>query len=217
MEIYTVNPIGAKKKRFFSNLSPTYQLILINVFCFILFNLLFLFGFIGEDFVFISYEGIFENYYFWTFLTNMFMHVGIFHLFVNMLSLFFVGRLVERILGKKRFFWAYLLSGFFAGILHILFNGALAAGASGAIFGIIGVLIFLTPNLPVYVMFIPIPIKLKYAAPGILILIWGISLLAKLPVGNLAHLGGLLFGVIYGLYLKYKFPNKIKFIQKNFS
>jgi len=130
---------------------------------------------------------------------------------------------LEKLLGKKRYLSFYLIAGIFAGIVFVLssqiFPGDLntyAVGASGAIFGLIGILMFLTPNLPVYLMFIPIPIKMKYAAPGMLIVLWLISIGGDLPVGNVAHLGGLIAGVIYGLYLKKTFPNKVKYISGRF-
>ena len=176
---------------------------------------------------------IFQGDYLWTFLTSMFMHGGLFHIFVNMFSLMFIGSLVERILGPKRYFSFYLISGLFAGLLFVfltylgtfvswgtnVFGGidTFAVGASGALFALIGLLILLTPNLPVYVMFIPIPIKMKYAGPGILILLWIISVTANVGIGNTAHLGGLIAGLVYGLYLRNKFPNKIKTLDKHFS
>jgi membrane associated rhomboid family serine protease len=92
-----------------------------------------------------------------------------------------------------------------------------AVGSSGALFGLIGLLVLLTPNLPVYVMFIPIPIKMKYAAPGMLILLWVISITAGLPIGNIAHFGGLIFGLVYGWVLVKKFPIKIGRIRRHFS
>ena len=73
------------------------------------------------------------------------------------------------------------------------------------------------PNLPVYIMFIPIPVKMKYAAPGILIILWLISVAGDVPIGNTAHFGGLLTGLIYGIYLKRKYKNKTKYIGKFFS
>ncbi len=103
-----------------------------------------------------------------------------------MLSLFFIGKLIENILGRKRYFWFYILAGIFAGLLYVLVyfvtgssGNAPAVGASGALFGLIGILMILTPNLKVYVMFIPIPIKMKYAAPGMLILLWIVSIVGK--------------------------------------
>lgn len=225
MPVYQIFPKKSKRRfSFFENLSITWKIILVNIFCFIIFSVLIGFKAISMDFIAIKPSNIFQGKYLWTFLTSMFMHAGFFHLFVNMLSLYFVGSLVEKILGKKRYFSFYLISGLFAGLLFVLspfiFPNDLntyAVGASGALFGLIGLLIFLTPNLPVYVMFIPIPIKIKYAAPGMLVLLWLISVLGNLPIGNIAHFGGLLCGVIYGLYLRKKFPQKIKFISRHFS
>ena len=57
----------------------------------------------------------------WTFITSIFAHAGIFHLLINMFSLFFVGRLVEKLLGRKRYFWFYLISGIFAGLTFVIF------------------------------------------------------------------------------------------------
>ena len=92
-----------------------------------------------------------------------------------------------------------------------------AVGASGALFGLIGLLMLLTPNLRVYLFFIPIPIKMKYAAPGMLIVLWLISLAGNVPIGNTAHLGGFLFGIGYGIYLRKRYQNKTKMISRYFS
>jgi len=75
----------------------------------------------------------------------------------------------------------------------------------------------LTPNLPVYIMLIPIPIKIKYAAPGILVVLWLISIAGNVPIGNMAHLGGLVAGLVYGIYLRKKYKNKIHWLSKHFS
>jgi membrane associated rhomboid family serine protease len=204
--------------------SVNLALILVNVFLFILFTLLVSYGGFLIDYIAIKPSNIIQGKYLWTFLTSMFMHGGFFHLFANMLSLLFIGSLVEKILGRKRYFWFYTIAGLFAGLLFVgasfIFPAdfdTFAVGASGAIFGLIGLLMLLTPNLPVYVMFIPIPIKMKYAAPGILILLWLISLTGGISIGNTAHLGGLIIGLIYGFYLKHKFPNKTKILRKHFS
>jgi len=75
----------------------------------------------------------------------------------------------------------------------------------------------LTPNLPVYILFIPIPVKIKYAAPGMLILLWFISVTGNVPIGNTAHLGGLIAGLVYGLYLRNRYRNKVKALSKFFK
>jgi rhomboid family protein len=224
MGVYQVYP-NSKRKSFFSNLSVTSSLIIINVVTFIIFSALILLKILPLDYIAIKPANIFTLNYIWTFLTSMFMHGGIFHLFVNMLSLFFVGSLVEKIIGSKRYLYFYLISGLFAGLFFVLMSkfvfladfNVFAVGASGALFGVVGLLVLLTPNLPVYVMFIPIPIKMKYAAPGLLLALWLISITGNVPIGNTAHLGGLLMGVGYGFYLRYKYKNKIQQISKRFS
>jgi len=66
-------------------------------------------------------------------------------------------------------------------------------------------------------MFLPIPIKMKYAAPGMLIILWLISLEGNLPIGNTAHLGGLISGIVYGIYLRKKYPNKVHYLSRRFN
>jgi len=235
-EVYRVNT--PKKRNFFEIFSVNTNLIIINVILFFVFSILLLTGLISIDSVAIKPSNIFQGKYLWTFITSMFMHGGFFHLFANMFSLFFVGGLIEKLLGKKRFFWFYLLSGLFAGVFFVLVSylflligqvqigtfvinlagdfNTFAVGASGALFGLIGLLMLLTPNLPVYIMFIPIPVKIKYAAPGMLILLWLISVTGGILIGNTAHLGGLIAGLVYGIYLRMKFPKKTQWLTNHF-
>lgn len=159
----------------------------------------------------------------WTFFTSMFMHAGFGHLFVNMVSLMFIGNFVEKLIGKKRFIWLYFIGGLFAGLFFVLIALALgsdlnvyAVGASGAIFALGGLLAVLTPRLPVLVFFIlPMPM---WAAMGFLMFgLWAISLGLGLPIGNVAHFGGLIIGLGYGFYLRKKYPRKTQMISKYFS
>ena len=213
-------------------LSVNTILILANVLLFFVFGLLIKFNVLTIDYIAIKPSNVFHGKYLWTFLTSMFMHGGFFHLFVNMFSLFFAGTLLQKILGQKRYLYFYLISGLFAGAFFVgltfltkdfswatSFVGSIdsfAVGASGALFGLIGLMMFLTPNLPVYIMFIPIPIKIKYAAPGMLIVLWLISVAGNIQIGNTAHLGGLIAGLVYGLYLRNRYKNKVKAINKYF-
>ncbi|MFL5693582.1 MAG: rhomboid family intramembrane serine protease [Ktedonobacteraceae bacterium] len=78
---------------------------------------------------------------YWRIFTAMFLHFNIFHIGLNMLSLFFIGTAVEVFYGKWRYLVIYLASGIVGGIVtQILTPDALAAGASGAIFGVFGAL-----------------------------------------------------------------------------
>jgi len=75
----------------------------------------------------------------WRLFTSMFLHGGILHLGFNMLALWQVGRLTERIFGSVRFAGLYLLSGLAGSLASVLWNPQVnSVGASGAIFGIIG-------------------------------------------------------------------------------
>jgi membrane associated rhomboid family serine protease len=212
------------RRRNFGGPSVTLWLIILNSILFVLFLLLISLEIVPIDFIAIKPANILAGNYIWTFVTSMFMHGNLFHIFANMFSLLFIGTLVERILGKKRYLYFYLSSGLLAGAFFVLLSlffpadlNTFAVGASGALFGLIGLLMLLTPNLPVYVMLIPIPIKMKYAAPGILVVLWLISVAGDVPIGNTAHLGGLISGLAYGIYLKKKFPNKTRGISRHFS
>ena len=219
--VYT---LSGRKKSFLGSMSVTMYLVLINVLCFIVFGILISTNVVSLDFIALKPANIFQGQYIWTFLTSMFMHGGFFHIFANMITLIFLGSFVERIIGKKRFFWFYMIAGLFAGLffvlLSLIFKGdmsAYAVGASGAIFGVAGLMVVLTPNVPLYVMFIPIPIKAKYAIPGLLIILWLISVTAGVAIGNTAHLGGLLIGLAYGIYLRNKYKRKTRYISRMFS
>ena len=220
--VYEIYP--SQKKSFFPSFSINSNLIIINLIFFVIFSILIYTNLAYLDYIAIKPINILQGKYFWTFLTSMFMHGGFFHIFANMLSLFFIGSLVERILGARRYLFFYLISGLLAGAFFVLSSllftsdmNSYAVGASGALFGLVGFLMIITPNLPVYVMFIPIPIKMKYAAPGILVVLWVISAAGNLPIGNTAHLGGLLIGIAYGLYLRKSYKNKTKYISRYFS
>lgn len=165
---------------------------------------------------------VLHSYRFWTIITSMFVHAGFLHLFVNMISLFFLGSFLERLIGKKRFIFIYFASGILASLFFITFAffsnemKVPAVGASGAIFGLGGVLAILTPRLPVYIMFIPVPMPLWLGILVMLVLIWIVSALHNLPIGNTAHLGGLIAGLLYGLYLRKKYKRKVAILDRYF-
>lgn len=129
-------------------------------------------------------------------ITSMFVHGGLFHVFFNMFALFYVGNLVERAYGKERFISIYILSGLFGNLLtHLFLPGAISVGASGAIFGLIGLLFGAgfrhdTPNMLR-------PVTGTALLPIILInVIWGF--LPGANINNFAHLGGLGIGFTFG-------------------
>lgn len=175
---------------------------------------------------------ILHGKYLWTLITHMFSHIYPAHLFVNMFALFSLGRLCEKIIGRKRFLTFYLIAGLFAGILSVILSGffgfglgakifgspdTFMLGASGAIFGIAGLFVILLPRLRFSILFLPFWSFPAYKIiPILLIIMWAFSISLGLPIGNVAHLGGLLSGLVYGLYLKSKYKRKVLMLQSQF-
>ncbi len=138
----------------------------------------------------------------WQLVTHMFMHdsSGIWHILFNMFGLYMFGKILEEFWGPKRFLQFYIICGLAAGVAHLLLGGGqgYAVGASGAIMGVFAAFAYLNPNAPLFLMFIPIPIKAKYAIPGLMALDL-FSGIARLPGDNIAHwahLGGAAAGLI---------------------
>jgi rhomboid protease GluP len=144
----------------------------------------------------------------WRLITNTFLHIGIFHLLLNMYALIYVGFLLEPILGKTRFATAYLLTGIIASLTSIAWhNFTVSAGASGAIFGMYGVfLAMLTTNLID-------PAKRNALLGSIAVFVaYNLFYGMKEGIDNAAHLGGLISGILIG-YLYYpglRSPDKIR-------
>ncbi len=161
---------------------------------------------------------ILQGKYLWTIITSMFTQIYLVHLMANMFSLFFLGTFLERIIGTKRFLGAYFISGIMGSIFYILFSNPTipAVGASGAIFGIAGMLAILTPKLPVYIMFIPIAMPMWFGVIMIMLVLWLLTVSVGLPIGNTAHFGGLVVGLGYAAYLRHKHPQKTRAISQHF-
>jgi len=78
---------------------------------------------------------------YWRFVTPVFLHIGFLHLAVNSYALLIFGRDVERLFGGGRFLAMYLLGGIGGSVASFVGNDALSAGASGAIFGLVGAMV----------------------------------------------------------------------------
>lgn len=165
-------------------------------------------------------------------ITYMFLHdtSGIEHIFFNMFSVFMFGRTLEAVWGGKRFLFYYITTGMGAALVQEaawyfelrsaisetvalygweqtsqLLNNFITVGASGAAFGILLAFGMLFPNAPLFIIFIPIPIKAKYFVIfyGLLELFFGVSG-SMSSVAHFAHLGGMLFGFFLIRYWKKK-------------
>jgi len=94
----------------------------------------------------------------WTLITHMFLHNGFFHLFFNMMVLFFFGPELERRAGKATFLRVYFIAGIVAALGYSLTSSQPVVGASGAIMGVFAALAVIAPEIRVYVYFIPMRI-----------------------------------------------------------
>jgi membrane associated rhomboid family serine protease len=146
----------------------------------------------------------------WQLFTYMFFHGGFFHFLFNMLTLWMFGTAVEQTWGTRRFAFYYLVCGMFAGLCVVVlpllayaFTGSMrdlfaaTIGSSGAIYGLILAFGLLFPEVPILMMFL-FPIPAKYFA----ILMAGIEFFLQWSqpgsgVSHIAHLGGMLFGLVY--------------------
>ncbi|MGL5016241.1 MAG: rhomboid family intramembrane serine protease [Bacteroidales bacterium] len=157
------------------------------------------------------------------FFTYMFMHdtSSIGHVFFNMFSVFMFGRTLEVFMGRKVFLLYYLITGLGAALVQQMvwaYMGVGASmyvdyfvtvGASGAVFGILLAFGMLFPNIPLYLMFIPVPIKAKYFVIfyGLFELFMGVRGSSD-GIAHWAHLGGMIFGYIFLVQLKKKMKRR---------
>jgi len=134
------------------------------------------------------------------FITYMFMHADISHIFLNMIGVYMFGSILEGIWGSKRFLNFYLLCGLGAAALQLgisSFNNqyTILLGASGAVFGLLVAFAMMFPNTELQLYFF-IPVKAKYLVIGYSLFELYNGFFSYDNVAHFAHLGGLAVGVI---------------------
>ena len=137
---------------------------------------------------------------YWRFFTPIFVHIGLLHFFFNSMGLYYVGYHLETILGAGWFFAIYLVAGILGNISSATFSVAVSAGASGALFGLLGAGFTLErlvrdkiqrltgrrPRQTVYASMVVINLIFGFLVPGI---------------DNAAHLGGMVAGIVVALIM----------------
>lgn len=209
-----------------NNLPPiTKNLLIINVLCFAAYWVLKNCGY-G-----INLNDLFGLHFFaasefqpWQLFAYMFMHGGVEHLFFNMFALWMFGRILEQVLGDKRFLIYYIVCGVGAGLIQELaqyieyytlglnnvesvmtqygiipkdtfINLWSTVGASGAVYGILLAFGYLFPEERMFVFPIPFPIKAKFFVIGYACIELGSAMAQRGDgIAHCAHLGGMLFG-----------------------
>jgi uncharacterized protein len=225
LRVYTRRNLKSSPiNNFFKRFTITNWLIFVNVIVFVVLNIFYVLNQNSIAYFALQPNFILQGKYLWTFFTSMFSHFAFWHLFANMVTLMFLGGFVEKIIGKKRYIWFYLISGIIASVFFIFLSyffgntelgerifgspAIFALGASGAIFGLAGLITMLLPKLKVLVFFI-IPMPMWAAMVFFLGVFWVLSAFYGLPIGNSAHFGGFICGLVYGGYLRKKYRRKV--------
>jgi membrane associated rhomboid family serine protease len=140
----------------------------------------------------------------WTLLTAIFLHSGMVHLLYNLFALALFGSILEDIIGSRKFLILFFVAGLTASFASLPFYTRVL-GASGAIFGILGMLGILRPKMTVWLYSIPMPMIIA-------LFVWAIGdiigIYAPSGTANIAHLGGLFVGVVAGIYYRKQFRER---------
>ena len=159
-----------------------------------------------------------SNLFIWTPISYTLLHDGIFHLLINLLGLFFIGRVVEMEIGKTNFYWLCALSSVLGSFFWLLFNSNSSGlvGASAVVMGSLSYFCFKNPDREITLLLffiLPCKLKPKWLLVGILCIeLYGfvISELSGVSgIAHSAHLGGIFSGFLVYFYLKkyYQFPS----------
>ena len=147
-------------------------------------------------------------YKFWTLFTYMFTHADLWHMFWNMILFYFMAQVFFTIMGERKMLYLYVMSGVAGGALMLIlgmlmpgrFSNSILIGASAAVLGVGAVMAVYSPNYRVF-LFGVFELSYKY----FYLIVFVVNTIIDLSVntgGKISHVGGALFGVIYGYYLR---------------
>ncbi len=159
----------------------------------------------------------------WSIFTYQFLHVSFWHIFFNMIMLYFSGKIFLSFLKNKQFVWVYILGGIAGGAFYVaafnffpvfesIVSSSRALGASASVLAVLTCVAVYIPNynLPLFLIG---NVKIKWVAIAI-ILIDIISIDKGNPGGHIAHIGGAFWGLIAGIFYSKSFLKNIKFYLK---
>ena len=190
-----------KREKMIKQRKPTltYLLIIINV---IIFALMYIYGNGSEDTNTLvnfgaNYIPLVKSGEYYRIITSAFLHIGILHLLFNMYALFVIGTQIEYLYGRFKYFFIYIFSAIMGSLFTVALSSSntVSAGASGAIFGLLGSMLYFGYNYRGYIgnsiinQVIPVillNVVIGFTTPGI---------------GNAAHIGGLIGGYIISMML----------------
>jgi len=223
-KMYTFYSLISKKSSTFApamrNLPPvTRYLLIANFVIYLLVDILRRYG-VDLNFLCGLHFVSAPTFHWWQPFTYMFLHANLSHIFCNMFAVWMFGPMIENEWGQRRYLIYYLVCGLGAALVQELvwslmltemsasygsaaltqYAAALnTIGASGAVFGILFAFGWLYPDVPLYILFIPIPIRARvfvifYAAFELFAGLGSVAGFTADNVAHFAHLGGMLFG-----------------------
>ena len=195
-------------EKIFSYKQPIVTYIIMAI-CIILFILMELSGGSTNSQTLLKYganlDVLVKNGEYYRLFTCIFLHIGIMHLLCNMYSLYIIGREVENLFGKIKYIIIFILSGIFGSIMSLAFtHNTISAGASGAIFGLLGALLYFGMHYRTY-----LGEAIKRSIIPIIVVNLIIGFFAEC-IDLAAHIGGLVGGVLVAMMVGVPDKSKTK-------
>ncbi|MFA5602969.1 MAG: rhomboid family intramembrane serine protease [Bacilli bacterium] len=150
-----------------------------------------------------SYTPLIRGGEYYRLITSNFLHIGLLHFIFNNYALYILGSYIESFYGKIKFIIIYLFSGLFGSLLSMLFVTEISAGASGAIFGLMGSMIYFGYH---YRAFLGTVLKQQIIPLIIINLLIGFSMSG---INNAAHIGGLIGGLMISIVVGVKYKTSL--------
>ena len=198
-------------EKIFSYKTPSITYIIMGI-CVFLFIMMYIFGNGSESTSTLikfgaNYDLLTKSGEYYRLFTCMFLHIGLWHLLCNMYSLYIIGKEIENLYGKSKYLVIYVLSGLCGSILSLAFShNTISAGASGAIFGLLGALLYFGYYYRTY-----LGATIRSSIIPVIILNLIIGLLTP-GISNSAHIGGLVGGILVSMMVGV--PDKSTKIEK---
>ena len=141
-----------------------------------------------------------HHLFLWQLVTYLFLHGGFFHVIFNLFALWMFGSDLESRWGSKQFLFYFFLTGVGAGLFDVALQPSVmmpTIGCSGAVYGLLLAYGLIFPDRPIYLyMIIPIKAKWFVVIMGVIEFVSSLSSPGS-SVSHIAHLGGMLFGLLY--------------------
>ena len=193
-----INDKTEKSNKVFENIFRPKRIIMTKIMmalCIVVFALTYILGKGSEDPITLvmfgaNYAPLVKSGQIWRLLTSMFLHAGFLHLAINMYALYMLGSQVENYIGKLKFTGIYLVSGIIGSLMSVLFTNNISVGASGAIFGLAGALLYFGFHFRLY-----LSNALKNQILPIVIINLALGFLIP-GIDVAAHIGGLIGGYL---------------------